>query len=150
MKILVPLLFLVLIACNDKNAGNDRNDKPDSTTENGVTSKPSTDPLQTDTTETYANQRFKEVRAEQVNDSTFRITGKGQIFEARFGWVIEDGHNELEEGYESTSAGAPAWGDFSFLVAAQKQRSNSTLHLVLFETSAKDGSRQHQLPIPLY
>lgn len=98
----------------------------------------------------YANQRFKEVNVARLNDSTFRISGKAQIFEARFGWVVEDGHNELQQGFESTDAGAPAWGNFSFTVTAKKPRANSTLHLVLFETSMKDGSRQHQLPVVLY
>ncbi|MGZ5286873.1 MAG: Gmad2 immunoglobulin-like domain-containing protein, partial [Flavisolibacter sp.] len=79
-----------------------------------------------------------------------RITGEGQIFEASFGWVIEDGHKELSEGFATTDAGAPAWGKFSFEVKAEKERQNSTLHLVLFETSMKDGSRQYELPIRLY
>jgi hypothetical protein len=63
---------------------------------------------------------------------------------------VEDGHNELKKGFESTDAGAPAWGDFSFTVEAEKERPNSTLHLVLFATSAKDGSRGHELPVYLY
>jgi hypothetical protein len=48
-----------------------------------------------------------------------------------------------------TDAGAPDWGKFNFVVDAKKDRENSTLHLILFESSAKDGSRQHQLMIPL-
>ena len=98
----------------------------------------------------YSNQRFKDVTIEQINQYEFRIKGKGQIFEASFGWVIEDGHEELQQGYATTDAGAPEWGNFSFVVNAQKKRPNSTLHLVLYETSAKDGSRQYELPIPLF
>jgi hypothetical protein len=48
-----------------------------------------------------------------------------------------------------TDAGAPEWGNFNFVIEVAKQRSNSTLHLILYETSAKDGSRQHLLPIKL-
>jgi hypothetical protein len=49
-----------------------------------------------------------------------------------------------------TDAGAPAWGNFSFTVDAPKKNANSTLHLILFELSSKDGSRQYELPILLY
>jgi hypothetical protein len=48
-----------------------------------------------------------------------------------------------------TDAGAPEWGRFSFTVEAVKKRANSTLHIILFESSAKDGSRQYELPILL-
>lgn len=152
MKALAPLLFLFLMACN---AADESSTQPSSSdtvrnVQPGTAPAVSNPPSDTTAAKTYANQRFRNVRAGRINDSTFRITGQGQIFEARFGWVIEDGHNELKEGYESTSEGAPAWGEFSFLVTASKQRPNSTLHLVLFESSAKDGSRQHELPIPLY
>ena len=98
----------------------------------------------------YSNARFRDVTVEKTAENTYRLTGQGQIFEANFNWVIEDGHDELKSGYTMTDAGAPAWGNFNFTVTASKKNSNSTLHLVLFEVSAKDGSRQHQLPIPLY
>ncbi|MBK7232918.1 MAG: hypothetical protein IPH93_11830 [Saprospiraceae bacterium] len=48
-----------------------------------------------------------------------------------------------------TDAGAPEWGNFEFGIHVQKKRANSTLTLVIFESSAKDGSRQNELPIPL-
>lgn len=98
---------------------------------------------------TYANERFKNVKLEQLDKNSFRVTGKAQIFEARFGWVIEDGHRQLAEGFVSADAGAPAWGNFAFTFRAPAKSTNSTQHLILFESSAKDGSRQHELPIPL-
>lgn len=98
----------------------------------------------------YANKRFKDVTVERVGENKFRIRGKGQIFEASFSWVIEDGHEELKKGYEMTDAGAPEWGNFDFTVEAVKKRPNSTLHLVIYEVSAKDGSRQYELPIKLF
>ena len=97
----------------------------------------------------YSNVRFKEVNVEKRGENKYRIRGKGQIFEARFGWVVEDGHNELAQGFEDTNAGAPEWGSFDFTVEVKKARTNSVLHLVLFETSAKDGSRVHECPVPL-
>lgn len=97
----------------------------------------------------YSNARFKGVTVKKLSENAFMVEGQGQIFEANFGWVVEDGHNELKKGFETTDAGAPEWGKFKFVVEAKKERVNSTLMLVLFETSAKDGSRQHELPIVL-
>jgi len=62
---------------------------------------------------------------------------------------VEDGHDELKKGFEMTDAGAPEWGNFIFTINVAKKRPNSTLHLIIFESSAKDGSRQHELPILL-
>ena len=98
----------------------------------------------------YQNARFKEVTVTKMGENTFEIKGKAQIFEASFSWIIEDGHEELQKGFATTDAGAPEWGNFSFTVTASKKRSGSTLHLILFETSAKDGSRQYELPLLLY
>jgi len=97
----------------------------------------------------YANFRFKDVTVEKTGEHRFTIKGKGQIFEATFGWVVEDGHNELLKGFEMTDAGAPEWGNFTFSIEVKKQRPNSTLMLILYETSAKDGSRQYELPVLL-
>lgn len=102
-----------------------------------------------DTVDVYSGTRFRNVKVEKTGDSTFEITGEAQVFEASFSWVIEDGHNEIKQGHGTTDAGAPSWGKFAFEVAAAK-RPNTTLHLILFEASAKDGSRQHELPIVLY
>ncbi len=101
-------------------------------------------------TSVYANERFKEVTVEKTGEHAFLIKGKGQIFEASFGWVVEDGHQELKKGHEMTDAGAPEWGNFQFTVDVKKDRENSTLMLILFESSPKDGSRQHELPVLLY
>ena len=97
----------------------------------------------------YLNERFREVTVTKINANQFQVTGIAQIFEASFSWVIEDGHNELQEGHEMTDAGAPEWGNFSFTVSVDKARENSTLMIILYETSAMDGSRQYELPIPL-
>ncbi|HLF45180.1 MAG TPA: Gmad2 immunoglobulin-like domain-containing protein [Chitinophagaceae bacterium] len=98
----------------------------------------------------YSNDRFKEVTVKKTGDYSFLIQGKAQIFEASFSWVVEDGHEELKKGFEMTDAGAPEWGKFSFTIEVQKKRTNSTLLLILFESSPKDGSRQYELPVLLY
>ena len=84
-----------------------------------------------------------------ITQNKFEVNGKAQVFEAAFSWVVEDGHNELKTGHEMTDAGAPAWGNFKFAVDAEKKDEYSTLTLILFEVSAKDGSRQYELAIPL-
>lgn len=98
----------------------------------------------------YANKRFREVTVQKLDDDKFRVKGQGQIFESSFSWIVEDGHYELAKGFEMTDAGAPEWGKFDFTLDVTKKNTNSTLTLILFETSAKDGSRQHELPIPLH
>ena len=96
-----------------------------------------------------SNERFKSVTVEKLGKSKFRIRGQAQIFEANFGWIVEDGHRELESGNAMTDAGAPAWGDFDFVIEAEEKAENSSMTLILFEASPKDGSRQYELPIVL-
>ena len=98
----------------------------------------------------YSNERFKDVTVEKIGEHKFLVQGKGQIFEASFSWVVEDGHEELKKGFQMTDAGAPEWGKFSFTIDVPKKRANSTLNLILFESSPKDGSRQYELPVLLY
>lgn len=100
--------------------------------------------------ETYGNRRFRNVVVERTGPDSFHIKGEAQIFEANFSWVIEDGHEELKKGYQMTDAGAPEWGKFTFNIRAQKKRTNSTLTIILFESSAEDGRRMDELPITLY
>ena len=98
----------------------------------------------------HSNKRFREVTVQKLADNKFRVKGQGQIFESSFSWIVEDGHYELAKGFEMTDAGAPEWGKFDFTLNVPKKDTNSTLTLILFEISAKDGSRQHELPIPLH
>ena len=100
--------------------------------------------------EEFNNKIFKEVTVSKISDTTFEIKGKARVFEATIGWDIEDGHYVLKEGFTNANIGAPSWGSFTFQVSATKVDKNSTLLIVLFEESAKDGSRQNELPIKLY
>ena len=111
----------------------------------GTGSPPATAPVAV-----YANERFKDVTLERTGEHEFLVQGRAQIFEASFSWVVEDGHDELKQGHEMTDAGAPEWGKFKFTIDVRKPRPNSTLTLILFESSPEDGSRQHQLPVVLY
>ena len=139
----------MLIACN-----NNQNESP-ATTADTVKTLPETTQVKKEpkpddpSAKTYSNERFRNVTVETIGKNEFLVRGEGQIFEASFSWVVEDGHQELKKGFHTTDAGAPAWGKFEFRINVQKTRENSTLTLVLFEISAKDGSRQHELLIPL-
>ena len=152
LKFILPLLVLLSCNENDSESKSSAKDTAVNTTEVKEPARDSPGAVENEDTvsKTYSNARFKEVTIERLGDTRFRVKGKGQIFEANFGWVIEDGHNELNKGFVMTDAGAPEWGNFDFTVEAKKDRPNSTLHLILFETSMKDGSRQHELPIRLY
>jgi hypothetical protein len=149
MKWTILLLAIVLFACNNKPAGNTTivNEPPGTNAETAATVK---DPAPVKPApEKYSNARFREVIVENAGGNKYRIRGQGQIFEASFNWKVEDGHEELLKGYQMTDAGAPEWGNFDFTIDVQKKRENSTLTLILFESSAKDGSPQHELPIAL-
>ncbi|WP_247234216.1 Gmad2 immunoglobulin-like domain-containing protein [Telluribacter sp. SYSU D00476] len=146
MKLVYLLLALSLLACNQNSDNTTTQDaQTDSADVETITepAAPSADSTN------YSNERFRDVTVRKVGEHTYQIQGQAQVFEAAFSWVVEDGHNELKQGHQMTSAGAPAWAPFDFTVEVQKQEPNSTLMLILYEASANDGSRQHQLPVKL-
>ena len=150
MRCIILLSLIILVACNN----NDHTE----TTAKVDSLKTISDTLQVTKEaepeaplpKTYANKRFRDVTVERIGQDTFLVRGQGQIFEANFSWIVEDGHEELKKGFHMTDAGAPEWGKFEFAISVRKKRENSTLTLILFESSPKDGSRQYELPITLY
>lgn len=150
MRYPILLTFIILVACN-------QNDHKGTTAKVDTLKTIPETPEVTKEAEpaallpvTYANNRFKNVTVERIGQDTFLVRGQGQIFEGNFNWIVEDGHEELMKGFQMTDAGAPEWGKFEFGIRVRKKRMNSTLTLILFESSPKDGSRQHELPITLY
>ncbi|MDZ4823091.1 MAG: Gmad2 immunoglobulin-like domain-containing protein [Flavobacteriales bacterium] len=151
MKSLPLLLALTLAGCNPGQQQNKLPETPDFTkVEDTLTIEDAQKPDEIAPAKVYSNARFKEVTIEKTGEHQFLVQGKGQIFEASFSWVVEDGHEELKQGFQMTDAGAPEWGNFSFTVDVAKTRTNSTLHIILYESSPEDGSRQHELPVFLY
>lgn len=105
---------------------------------------------QVDTTRSYSNEIFRKVRVEKADSGKFRAIGQARVFEAAFSYVVEDGHFQLTKGHKMTDAGAPEWGNFDFIFGFDKEPGVSTKpHLILFVYSAKDGSIQNELPVPL-
>ncbi len=140
MKILAIIVIIVLSACTP-------NEKPEQETNHldTVENKPKE---QVAAPETFNNERFRDIRIEKAGENKYRVSGKGQIFEANFSYVVEDGLNELVTGNVMTDAGAPEWGNFEFIIELDNDEpSHKTL--ILFESSPEDGSRQHELIIPL-
>jgi hypothetical protein len=144
MKLIYYVLFTGCFSCNAP-------EKPENaaTTADTAAIEHVTDRVKKSLVKSYSNARFKDVVVEQSDSGRFHISGKAQVFEAVFSWVVEDGQEELLSGHEMTDAGAPAFGNFSFDIAVKK-KVNTALYLVLFESSPKDGSRQFELRVPLY
>jgi len=139
----LPILFLLIISCQSNTKKTDENtDQINISTSDTIQKNIKLEEL--------GNKVFKEVTVSKISDSTFEIKGQARVFEATFGWDIEDGHYILKEGFVTADVGAPSWGNFAFQVSATKADKNTTLILVLFEESAEDGSRQNELPIKLY
>ena len=140
---IIFFLFIACISCKPET----KSDQP----ETPKVESPLPDTVKTTPKEIgpVSNERFQDVRVRKLSDHEYEVSGKAQVFEAAFSWVVEDGHDELKAGHEMTDAGAPAWGNFKFSVDVTKKIENSTLILILYESSPKDGSRQYELPVPL-
>ena len=133
----ILLIFSIsLLSCNHK-----QNDQEETKSNNAET--------EAELSKMYENKRFKKVTVKKISENSYRVTGKAQVFEATLNYVVEDGHYELAKGYAMTDAGAPDFGNFDFTVEVEKREPNSTLMLILFESSPKDGSRTHELFVPL-
>ena len=140
------LFAALLFACTTKKSEEATPVSTTIATDNTDTEKPT---VILPETKKYANDRFRKVTVEKVTEHKFRIQGEAQVFEANINWSVEDGHKELKKGFTTATIGAPEWGTFDFTIEVEKERENSTLQLVLFEMSMKDGSRQHELAIVL-
>lgn len=81
----------------------------------------------------------------------YTVAGEARAFEATVQYEVEDGHFILEKGYTTASQGGPEWGIFKIdiHVPAGKLPNYGHLRLVLFEESAKDGSKLNELSILL-
>ena len=76
------------------------------------------------------------------------VKGVARVFEAMLSWEFEDGHNVLASGHVMASEGAPAWGEFEFVIEFD-QVANDTGTIIIYESSAKDGSRINEIMIPV-
>lgn len=147
MKFASFLLLVFFIACNnadDKNGNDTASVKIDS---NNPVFDPH--PHSHDTVELYHNETFKDVLVKKTGETIYQVSGKARVFEAVYHYLVKDGNEIVADGHGTTDAGAPEFGNFNFSVDVKKKTATEALYLVLFEVSAKDGSRTHELPIPL-
>ncbi|MEZ7500773.1 Gmad2 immunoglobulin-like domain-containing protein [Flavobacterium sp. Arc3] len=147
IKLTICLLALLVFACNKQKSDETKSNATSTSVDTVQVMKSIEQKKQIATA--FSNENFRQVTVEKINDNKFRIQGQAQVWEANINWVIEDGHNELKSGFTTTDAGAPKWGNFDFTFDIEKKEEFSTLTLILFEVSAKDGIRNHELPIPL-
>ncbi|MEH7237183.1 Gmad2 immunoglobulin-like domain-containing protein [Bacillus sp. JJ1562] len=96
----------------------------------------------------YQNKIFKDVKVSESNNQII-ITGKAQVFEGVFDYALYDGEEKLLEDHYQT-VGAPSWGDFEIPIdKALIAQPKNEIRFELFNLSAKDGSKENVLNIPL-
>ncbi|MDR4889560.1 Gmad2 immunoglobulin-like domain-containing protein [Fredinandcohnia sp. QZ13] len=96
----------------------------------------------------YQNKIFKDVKVSEM-DNQMVITGKAQVFEGVFDYALYDGEDKLLEDHYQT-VGAPSWGDFEIKIDKTTiAQPKNEVRLELFVYSAKDGSKENILNIPL-
>ncbi len=100
--------------------------------------------------ERMENQAFRNI-AVSGTQGNYVVTGEARVFEATIQYEVEDGHVIFLDGFVTASEGAPGWGTFTINISIPEADlpDNATLMLILFEESAKDGSRLHELPVTL-
>jgi hypothetical protein len=152
----IYLIFLLFIAgCienqAEKNTGTIQGERTDSVSavfaDTAVEIIDST--LDAEHHEIISNGRFRNISITKT-DTVFTITGQARVFEATIDWVIEDRQQVIKKGYVNAGKGAPEWGNFKLTIRLKKPSTNSSVKLILFETSANDGSRQYEVPLTLY
>ena len=92
--------------------------------------------------------RVFEPAPDSIVGNEFVVRGEARVFEATFQYEFEDGHDILDQGTIMASHGAPEWGEFEFTVSFDDVFFDTGI-LILFQYSAKDGSRVNELFIPL-
>lgn len=98
----------------------------------------------------YSNNAFRNVAIIKTGNGFFEINGEARVFEATFYYFLMQNNIESDEEFVTASIGAPEWGKFNFSINSNIYKNNIPLYLVLFEASAKDGSRVNELTIRLF
>ncbi len=84
----------------------------------------------------------------QAVASPLRVTGTANTFEATFDYELRDPAGKvLAHGFATATSGSGQRGTFDFTIPFEAP--NGVGKLVVFERSAADGSRIHQVEIPL-
>lgn len=97
--------------------------------------------------ENEAFQIFEPAPKAKAKDQLI-VRGLARVFEGTIQYKFEDNHSTLDEGYTTASLGAPEWGEFEIIIEVDKSAHHSA-RIVLYEESAKDGSKMNELIIPV-
>jgi len=76
------------------------------------------------------------------------VRGLARVWEGTILYEFEDGHYILDEGFTTATEGAPGWGEFEITIELD-DAANYSGRVILYEESAKDGSRINELKIPV-
>jgi spore germination protein GerM len=121
------------------------------------------DPIVANDPESYLWVDEKELREIVLQNVAFRIyepapdtnvkdriivRGLARVYEGTILYEFEDGHFILAEGFTTATEGAPGWGEFEIIIELDEV-ANYSGTVILFEESAKDGSRINELKIPV-
>lgn len=158
------LLIFLLGACsmNNNDSENDIQDDPEETEENQTdteTDEDTDDPVEENNEQdaeenqdevVLENEAFRifEPAPESIVGNEFTVRGEARVFEGTVMYEFEDGHNILDEGFVTASEGAPGWGEFEIIISFDEVANNNGM-VILYEESAKDGSRTNELIIPV-
>lgn len=127
-------------------------DKVDSENEEDVTEETDTkeEEVESEPNVVLENEVFRifEPAPDSEVGNEFTVRGEARVFEAVVSYDFEDGHFILDEGTVMASEGAPSWGEFEITIQFD-ELSNDAGRVFLYEESQKDGSRQHELAIPV-
>lgn len=119
-------------------------------TETEVEENTTEEEVESESTVVLENEAFRifEPAPDSEVSNEFTVRGEARVFEAVVSYDFEDGHFILAEGTVMASEGAPNWGEFEITIQFD-ELSNDAGRVFLYEESAKDGSRQHELAIPV-
>lgn len=82
--------------------------------------------------------------------SPLRVTGTANTFEATFNYELTDTDGRIvDKGFVTATSGTGTRGTFDFTTAPFTVPFDGIGSLIVFELSAKDGSRIHLVEIPL-
>ncbi|MGM0877436.1 MAG: Gmad2 immunoglobulin-like domain-containing protein [Bacillota bacterium] len=79
----------------------------------------------------------------------FSVIGEARVFEGTVQYELQDIQgNVISEGFTTATDSGPEWGDFEISVKYDIDKQTEGT-LFIFEESAEDGSRLHEIQIPL-
>ena len=85
----------------------------------------------------------------QTVEPGFAVTGTANTFEATFNYELKDASGKvLKKDFVTATSGSGTRGTFKFTVPYKVSKAQKGT-LVVYEVSAADGSRTHEVEIPL-